>query len=98
MTSGQYDLLIPIELHPTIGFSGDLTKRTRSNNEIDCAVLDWPATFHVTEEHRYLVVHRLVEPRHYGAEPEGSVIVELQLDRPRRTVERLLSNVLPTAP
>jgi hypothetical protein len=56
MTSGQYDLLIPIELHPTIGFSGDSTKRTRSNNEIDCAVLDWPATFHVTEEHRYLVV------------------------------------------
>jgi hypothetical protein len=56
MMGKQYDLLIPIESHPVIGFCGASTKKTRSNGEIDCTVLGWPATFHVTQEHRYLVV------------------------------------------
>src|SRR5580704_7990435 len=51
---------------------------------------DFPVAQHLRRYFFVEVEHRLVEPRHYGAEPEGSVIVELQLDRPRRTAERLL--------
>ena len=56
MADERYDLLIPIELHSVMGFSGVSRKKTRSNNEIDCIILGWPATYHSVAEHRYLVV------------------------------------------
>jgi len=62
-SSKYYDVLIPIELHPGLGFTGQSARsggspgtRVSFNNEKALTIWDWEASLHETVDHLYLIV------------------------------------------
>lgn len=59
--AARYDILIPIELHPGLGFLGESNRsvaggRISFNGERAFEVWGWQASFHKTNFHQYLIV------------------------------------------
>lgn len=51
-----YDVLIPIELHAGLGFTGQSLREGSYNNEKSLQVWGWSATLHETGNQQYLIV------------------------------------------
>ena len=70
-----YDVVVPVYTHPCIGFRGGSGRAFCFNGEAAFTVLNWPATFHVSENRRYIVVRTNCE------EADARKVIELVIAR-----------------